>query len=131
MFLILPLGVGVWIGVEQLIGNNPATTPEIAASAEQNKQALLEGIREGRPLYFKTVKYKREPARDGDPNTLVYEDWMVADQNGQRTDIVGTLRDTEGNLLGYTELHDDGTVTYTDLVSRDDSPSAAGVPLGH
>ena len=117
MFLILPLGVGVWIGVKQLIGNSPAATPEIGASAEQNKQALLDGIREGRPLYFKTLIYKREPARDGDPNTLVYEDWMVADQNGLRTDIVGTLRDTEGNLLGYTELHDDGTVTYTDLVA--------------
>ena len=115
--LILVLGAGVWIGVEQLRGNSPATDAEISASAEQNKQALLEGIRQGRPLYFKTVKYKREPARDGDPNTLVYEDWMVADQDGQRTDIVGTLRDTEGNLLGYTELHDDGTVTYTDLVA--------------
>ena len=98
-------------------GNSPAATPEIGASAEQNKQALLDGIREGQPLYFKTLIYKREPARDGDPNTLVYEDWMVADQNGLRTDIVGTLRDTEGNLLGYTELHDDGTVTYTDLVA--------------
>ena len=117
MFLILPLGVGVWIGVKQLIGNSPAATPEIGASAEQNKQALLDGIREGRPLYFKTVIYNREPARDGDPNTLVYEDWMVADQNGLRTDIVGTLRDTESNLLGYTELHDDGTETYTDLVA--------------
>ena len=116
MFLVLSLGAGVWIGVEQLRGNSPAATPEIGASAEQNKQALLDGIRQGRPLYFKTLIYKREPARDGDPNTLVYEDWMVADQNGLRTDIVGTLRDTEGNLLGYTELHDDGTVTYTDLV---------------
>ena len=117
VLLVLSLGVGVWIGVKQLIGNSPASTPEIGASAEQNKQALLEGIRQGRPLYFKTTKYKREPARNGEPNTLVYEDWMVADQNGQRTDIVGTLRDTEGNLLGYTELHDDGTKTYTDLVA--------------
>ena len=116
--LILVLGAAAWIGLSQLGGSSPATAPEIAASAEQNKQALLEGIRQGRPLYFKTVRYKREPARDGDPNTLVYEDWMVADQNGQRTDIVGTLRDTEGNLLGYTELHDDGTVTYTDLVAE-------------
>ncbi len=121
MFLILPLGVGVWIGVKQLIGNSPAATPEIGASAEQNKQALLDGIREGRPLYFKTERYKKDPvvfAGGGShPQTTIVESWLVADEQGQRVAMVSTLRDLEGNLLGYTELHDDGTVTFTDLVA--------------
>ena len=121
MFLVLPLGVGVWIGLEQLIGSSPAATPEIGASAEQNKQALLEGIREGRPLYFKTVRYKKEPVVFGEggshPQTTIVEEWMVADEQGQRVAMAATARDLEGNLLGYTELHDDGTVTYTDLVA--------------
>ena len=120
MFLVLPLGVGVWIGLSQLGGNSPAATPEITASAEQNKQALLEGIREGRPLYFKTERYKKDPVVFGEggshPQTTIVEEWMVADEQGQRVAMVSTLRDLEGNLLGYTELHDDGTVTYTDIV---------------
>ena len=119
--LILVLGAGVWIGVEQLRGNSPATDAEISASAEQNKQALLEGIRQGRPLYFKTVRYKKDPVvfgeRGSHPQTTIVEAWMVADEQGQRVAMASTVRDLEGNLLGYVELHDDGTVTYTDLVA--------------
>ena len=119
--LILVLGAAAWIAVSQLGGNNPATTAEISASAEQNKQALLEGIRQGRPLYFKTERYKKDPVVFGEggshPQTTIVEEWMVADEQGQRVAMVSTLRDLEGNLLGYTELHDDGTVTYTDLVA--------------
>ena len=119
--LILILGAAAWIGLSQLGGNNPATTPEIAASAEQNKQALLEGIRQGRPLYFKTVRYKKDPvvfeSRGSHPQTTIVEAWMVADEQGQRVAMASTVRDLEGNLLGYVELHDDGTVTHTDLVA--------------
>ena len=121
MFLVLPLGVGVWIGLEQLIGSSPAATPEIGASAEQNKQALLEGIRQGRPLYDKTVRYQKDPVVFGEggshPQTTIVESWLVADEQGQRVAMVATLRNLEGDLLAYTELHDDGTVTYTDLVA--------------
>ena len=121
VFLILPLGVGVWIGVKQLIGNSPAATPEIGASAEQNKQALLDGIRQGRPLYNKTVRYQKDPVifEEGraHPQTTILESWLVADEQGQRVAMAATVRDLEGNLLAYTELHDDGTVTYTDLVA--------------
>ena len=121
MFLVLPLGVGVWIGLEQLIGNSPAVTPEIGASAEQNKQALLEGIRQGRPLYDKTVRYQKDPVvfEEGrsHPQTTIVESWLVADEQGQRVAMAATVRDLEGNLLAYVELHDDGTVTFTDLVA--------------
>ena len=120
--LILVLGAGVWIGLSQLGKDSLATTPEIAASAEENKQALLEGIRQGRPLYDKTVRYKKDPVvfEEGrsHPQTTIVESWLVADEQGQRVAMAATVRDLEGNLLGYTELHDDGTVTYTDLVAE-------------
>ena len=103
-------------------GDNLATTPEIGASAEQNKQALLEGIRQGRPLYQKMVRYRKDPMvleeRGAHPQTTLVESWLVADEQGQRVAMVATVRDLEGNLLGYTELHDDGTVTYTDIVAE-------------
>ena len=120
--LILVLGAAAWIGLSQLGGSSPATAPEIAASAEQNKQALLEGIRQGRPLYFKIVRYKKDPVvfgeRGSHPQTTIVEDWMVADEQGQRVAMASTLRNLQDDLLGYTELHDDGTVTYTDLVAE-------------
>ena len=115
------LGAAAWIGLSQFGGSNPAMTPEIAASAEQNKQALLDGIRQGRPLYFKTVRYKKDPVVFGErgsyPQTTIVEEWMVADEQGQRVAMASTLRNLQGDLLGYVELHDDGTVTYTDLVA--------------
>lgn len=81
----------------------------------------MEGIRQGRPLYYKIVRYQKDPVEfpegGAHPQTTIVEEWLVADEQGQRTDIVATVRDTEGNLLGYTELHDDGTETYTDLVA--------------
>ena len=116
------LGAAAWIGLSQFGKDSPATTPEISASAEQNKQALLEGIREGRPLYFKTVRYKKDPvvfeSRRSHPQTTIVEEWMVADEQGQRVAMVSTLRNLQDDLLGYVELHDDGTVTYTDLVAE-------------
>ena len=119
--LILVLGAAAWIAVSQLGGNSPATTPEIGASAEQNKQALLEGIRQGRPLYDKTVRYQKDPVvfEEGrsHPQTTIVESWLVADEQGQRVAMAATVRDLEGNLLAYVELHDDGTVTFTDLVA--------------
>ena len=119
--LILVLGAAAWIAVSQLGGNSPAATPEIGASAEQNKQALLEGIRQGRPLYDKTVRYQKDPVvfEEGrsHPQTTIVESWLVADEQGQRVAMAATVRDLEGNLLAYVELHDDGTVTFTDLVA--------------
>ena len=106
--LILVLGATVWIGVEQLRGNSPA---------EQNKQALLEGIRQGRPLYVKTVRYYKGPVvLEGDLShlqTTIAEDWVVADEQSQRVAAAWTLSDLEGNLLKYMKLHEDGTLTET------------------
>ena len=118
---MLVLGVAAWIGLSQFGKDRLATTPEIGASAEQNKQALLDGIRQGRPLYQQTVRYRKDPVvlegRGGHPQTTLVESWLVADEQGQRVAMISTVRDLEGNLLGYTELHDDGTVTHTDLVA--------------
>ena len=81
----------------------------------------MEGIRQGRPLYDKTVRYQKDPVvfEEGrsHPQTTIVESWLVADEQGQRVAMVATLRNLEGDLLAYTELHDDGTVTYTDLVA--------------
>ncbi len=121
VLLVLPIVAGAWIGFLQFGKDSLATTPEIGASAEQNKQALLEGIRQGRPLYDKTVRYRKDPVvfegGRSHPQTTVVESWLVADEQGQRVAMTATVRDLEGNLLGYTELHDDGTVTHTDIVA--------------
>ena len=125
VFLVLSLGVGVWIGVEQLIGNSPAATLEISTSAEQKKQAFLEGIRQGRPLYQKEVRYQKHH-----PQNTIAEDWMVADEQGQKVAVASTIRDLEGNLLKYMKLHEDGTLTETAYLVEGHFSRSPFIPLG-
>ena len=58
--LILALGAVAWIGVSYLAGSDPATAAQLAASVQEDKQSLLDGIREGRPLYFKKYDFRRD-----------------------------------------------------------------------
>ena len=104
--MVLLLGVGVWIGVEQLREKSPA---------EQNKQALLEGIRQGRTLYQKEVRYYNQDH----PQNTIAEHWIVADKQGQRVAVAWMLRDLEGNLLSYMKLHEDGTLTRTSSLAHE------------
>ena len=110
--LALLVGIGAWVGIAYFLGGSPATAAQVAALAAQNKQTLMDGILAGKVFYYKEERYRSEPA-SGFPQTTIAETWLVADSNGDRVGSVGTLRDTTGNLLGYSELHDDGSASYT------------------
>ena len=127
--LILVLAAVVWIGATQLGGNpSPAPAPapevvEVATTSEQNKQSLLIGIAAGQPLYYKVLKYQKDPLGPGGPgsypSTTISENWFVAGDDGQISDAVATLRTTEGVLLGYNKLVD-GALVYTDIQTGDE-----------
>ena len=116
--LILVLAAVVWIGVSQLGGSNPATVAEVVSSVEQNKQSLLDGIAAGQPLYYKVEKYQRDPIGPAGPgtypNTTISENWFVPGEDGRITNVAGTLRNLQGELLGYSQLVN-GVLTYTDI----------------
>ena len=80
----------------------------------------MEGIRQGQTLYVKTVRYYKGPVViEGDVShlqTTIAEDWVVADEQGQRVAAAWTLSDLEGNLLKYMKLHEDGTLTETSFL---------------
>ena len=84
----------------------------------------MEGIRQGRPLYDKMLRYEKDPVLH--PQNTIHEGWLVADEQGQTVAKVVTVRDLEGNLLAYIELNDDGTLTYMDLVAGMDLPLPSG-----
>ena len=113
--LILALGAGAWIGISQLVGNSPVTAAQLAASAQEDKQSLLDGIREGRPLYFKYADFRQGRIGPSDyPDRVVQEEWRRAGEDGSIETVVATMRSLEGELLGYT-LVSDGAWVYTDV----------------
>ena len=114
--LILVLAAVVWMGVQQLGGSSPATAAEIAASVQQDKESLLTGIREGRPLYFKKYDFRRDRLGPGYyyPDRVILEEWLRAGEDGSTETVVATMRSLEGELLGYTLLSD-GSLVYTDV----------------
>ena len=115
--LILALGAVAWMGVAQLVGSGPATAAELVASVEENKQSLLDGISEGQPLYFKVEKYKRNRLGPSDyPVRVIDETWLRAGENGSLETGVATMRNLEGEMLGYTRLNE-GTLKFTDVAT--------------
>ncbi len=114
-FLILVFITGAWLGISQF---NFSDSTEEPSAVEQNKQDLLTGIVAQQPLYFKMIRYNRNAVGPEGPNTypatIVYENWYVADANGQIVNVVGTIRNLEGDLIGYAKLID-GDLTYTDV----------------
>ena len=114
--LILALGAVAWIGVSYLAGSDPATAAQLAASVQEDKQSLLDGIREGRPLYFKKYDFRRDRLGPGYyyPDRVILEEWLRAGEDGSTETVVATMRSLEGELLGYTLLSD-GSLVYTDV----------------
>ncbi len=113
--LILALGAGAWIGISQLVGNSPVTAAQLAASTQADKQSLLDGIREGRPLYYKYDDFRKgRPGPSDYPDRVVQEEWLRAGEDGSLETVVATMRSLEGELLGYT-LVSDGALVYTDV----------------
>ena len=114
--LVLGLGAAAWIGISQLVGNSPATVAQLAASIQEDKQSLLDGIREGRPLYFKKYDFRRDRLGPGYyyPDRVILEEWLRAGEDGSIETVVATMRSLEGELLGYTLLSD-GSLVYTDV----------------
>ena len=77
---------------------------------------MLDGIREGRPLYFKYADFRKGRIGPGVyyPDRVIQEEWRRAGEDGLIETVVGTMRSLEGELLGYTLLSD-GALVYTDV----------------
>ncbi len=114
--LILALGAVAWTGISQLVGNSPVTAAQLIASTQADKQSLLDGIREGRPLYYKYDDFIKGRIGPGVyyPDRVIIEEWQRAGQDGLIETVVATMRSLEGELLGYTLLSD-GALVYTDV----------------
>ena len=114
--LVLALGAAAWIGVSYWTGSDPATAAELVASIQEDKQSLLDGIREGRPLYFKYDDFRKGRLGPGVyyPDRVIQEEWLRAGEDGSIETVVATMRSLEGELLGYTLLSD-GALVYTDV----------------
>ncbi len=113
--LILVLGAGAWIGVSQFSGNRPATAAEMAQTIQQNRSALIDGIRAGQPLYYKSEEYLASPGM-GYPQWTIAETWLVAGSDGLISDAVSKNSDRQGNLLGYG-FRQNGANFYTDVAT--------------
>ena len=115
--LILALGAGAWVGISQLVENSPITAAQLVASTQADKQSLLDGIREGRPLYYKYDDFRKGRIGPSDyPDRVVQEEWLRAGEDGSLETVVATMRSLEGELLGYT-LVSDGVWLYTDVAT--------------
>ena len=55
---ILP-GVGIWLAIAYWGGTSPPTTAQQRAAAQQDKQALVDGLAQGQILYIRSEDYSR------------------------------------------------------------------------
>ena len=113
--LILLLVLATWGGVLHFSWNATNTTGDIVSPAERNKQELLDGLAEGRILYYKTESYKTDriiPGIADPPEQLVVETWLQQGP-GERDELsVATMRDMDGRLLQYLRVSE-GKQTMT------------------
>ena len=64
------------------------------------------------------------------PQRVIDETWVVIGSDGVTETSVGTMRDLDGDLIGYSELKD-GVYTYSDLTSEVYFDMPMGIGLGY
>ena len=128
------LGVGIWLAIAYWGRTSPPTAAQQRAAAQQDKQALVEGLAQGQILYIRSEDYSKVrlgPLGQRDyPQRVIDETWVVIGSDGATETSVGTMRDLDGDLIGYSELKD-GVNTYSDLTSGVYFDMPMGIGLGY
>ena len=94
--------------------NGTTTSGEPLSPADRNKQVLLDGLADGRILYFKIEDYRINriiPGAIDPPDRVIIENWLQPDTGEQRELNVAAVRDQDGGLLQYTQATDDKYTT--------------------
>ena len=122
------LGVGIRLAIAYWGRTSPPT------AAQQDKQALVDGLAQGQILYIRSEDYSKVrlgPLGQRDyPQRVIDETWVVIGSDGVTETNVGTMRDVDGDLIGHSELKD-GVNTYSDLTSGVYFDMPMGIGLGY
>ena len=113
--LILLTGVTIWGGTLHFLENGTNIVGESLSPADRNKQVLLDGLAEGRILYFKIDDYRINriiPGTTDPPHRVIIENWLQPHTGEQGELTLATVRDQDGVLLQYTQATD-GKYTTT------------------
>ena len=132
--LAVLLGVGVWLAIAYWGGTSPPTAAQQRAAAQQDKQALVDGLAQGQILYIRSEDYSRirlGPLGQRDyPQRVIDETWVVVGSDGATETSISTMRDLDGELIGYSVLKD-GVNTFSDLISGVYFDMPMGIGLGY
>ncbi len=104
--LILLMGVAIWGGTLHFLENGTNIAGEALSPVDRNEQVLLDGLADGRILYFKIEDYRMDRIIPGDsnpPHRVIIETWWQPDAGDQGELNVVTMRDQDGGLLQYTQ----------------------------
>ena len=94
--------------------NGTNTAGEPLSPADRNKQVLLDGLADGRILYFKIEDYRINriiPGAIDPPDRVIIENWLQPETGAQGELNVAAVRDQDGGLLQYTQSTDDKYTT--------------------
>ena len=83
--LILLTGVAIWGGTFHFLENGTNTAGESLSPADRNEQVLLDGLADGRILYFKIEDYRMDriiPGASDPPHRVIIENWWQPDTGG-------------------------------------------------
>ena len=113
--LILLTSGTIWGGTLHFLDNGTNIAREPLSPADRNKQVLLDGLADGRILYFKIEDYRINriiPGTSDPPHRVIIENWLQPDTGEQGELTLATVRDQDGGLLQYTQATD-GKYTTT------------------
>ena len=114
--LILLTSVAIWGGTLHFLENGTNIVGESLSPADRNEQVLLDGLADGRILYFKIEDYRMDriiPGTSDPPHRVIIENWWQPDTGEQSELNVVTVRDQDGGLLRNTQGIDGKyTTTY-------------------
>ncbi len=112
-------GLAVWLSITYFSGGSAVTAAELSDRAEQEKQALIDSVAEGRVLYIKFEDYDRDRIGLGPsdyPKAVIQESWTTVGLGGAFEETIGTTRSLDGELIGHSHL-EDGVLVYSDLIA--------------
>ena len=124
------LGVGVWLAIAYWGGTSPPTVAQQRAAAQQDKQALVDGLAQGQILYIRSEDYRKVRLGPHYLQRVIDETWVVIGSDGATETSISTRRDLDGELIGHSELKD-GVNTYSDLISGVYIDMPMGIGLGY
>ena len=104
--LSLLAGIAIWGGTLHFLENGTSIVGESLSPADRNEQVLLDGLADGRILYFKIEDYRINriiPGTSDPPHRVIIENWWQPDTGEQGELNVATVRDQDGGLLQYTQ----------------------------